>query len=80
MEVAANEQMDAEHYYYAGDMNEVRDAYLRCGYVPKQLMKDMLKIRMLKVHDFGGRAVTIHSVQSSVMGRAGIVTCRGFSS
>ena len=62
MEVQANQQMDAEHYYNAGDMNEVRDAYLRCGYVPKQLMKDMLKNRMLKVHDFGGRAVTIHSV------------------
>ena len=26
MEVQANQQMDAEHYYYAGDMNEVRDA------------------------------------------------------
>ena len=62
LEVQTNQQLDAVLCYYAGDMNEVRDAYLRCGYVPKQVMKDMLSIRMLKVHDFGGRAVTIHSV------------------
>ena len=54
MEVQANQQMDAEHYYYAGDMNEVRDAYLRCGYVPKQLMKDMLKIRGARLRRKGG--------------------------
>ena len=55
--------MDEDHYWFAGNMNVVRDAYIRMGIANYKLaMKDFISIRKITVPDFGGRIVTIQSV------------------
>ena len=55
--------MDEDHYWFDGDMNTVRDTYIRNGIASFRLtMKDFLSIRKMTVPDYGGRIVTIHSV------------------
>ena len=54
--------MCEDHYYYDGDMNYIRDIYLRNGIAPRMTMKDFLTVRTMTIPDFSGRIVTIHSV------------------
>ena len=49
------------HYYYEGDLKEVRDDYIREGIVPRLTMKDFLEIRQLKVTTEAG-SVIVHSM------------------